>query len=180
MNEKRVMEDYIASGVTRLRHQHGYPIAFRMAAGIFHAVNTAIYGIGGVSVILGKDVLIQVAQDRGMGIQSSSSLGWSVVLMGAISIGIAIFNAWAAISLLTARQEGYWYVVLINLGSFLWMVFLATPSSLLQWVQLGISLGVALLLLLDPRIKAFYGRGALTESWWDEELRRRRLGETRS
>ena len=179
MAEKRVLEDYVVSGVTHLRHQHGYPKAFRMAAGAFHAFNTVAYGIGGASVILGKDIVINAARKNGMGIQAISSLGQGIVVLGAFALGIALLHAWAAFLLFTARQRAYWFVALINILTFLWMVVLTTPGGPIQWAQAALALLVAFVLLFDPRVKAFYYKGPFAEAWWDEELRRRK-GQARS
>jgi hypothetical protein len=173
MAEKRVFEDYLVSGIAQVRQQHGYPTLFRRAAGAFHAFNMVAYGSGAATLIFTKDAVVAAAQRSGAGIQASSSLGMGVLVLGAVALAIALLNAWAAWSLFTARQQAYWYLLLVNALSCVWLAFLTTPANLLQWMQLVLSGLIALLLVFDPRVKAFYYKGPLAKAWWEEELRRR-------
>lgn len=170
MSENQVLEDQAMQGLARLRQQHGYPTRFRQAAGTYHAFIGIVYGIGGASVLAGRDAMIDMLVQQGVGIQARSSVGMFSTLLGGIALAVAVFHAWVSYSFYSGRQQVYGLAVIVNVLTFAGIV-LSRPTTFLSWVQLIAAVVIAGSLLLDPRVKAFYYRGPLKEAWWAEELK---------
>lgn len=160
MTEKFVIEDYVVSGVSWMRQQTWYPTTFRIIAGLYHEALSILYGIAAIETLTGKDAALQAGRLYGLDIHINGR-PIPPIALGIVSICFAALTAFAGYSLMTARREEYWYLVLLNLAAFLCMVFLVRPSHAIQWVQAGIALLIVLILLRDPYVKAFYSKGPL-------------------
>lgn len=167
MAEKQVLNQGILGAVMRLRQYDEYPTAFRIGAGAFHAINTVLYGLGGATLLLGREATISTLQQYGAGIQDTNTIGLRLLILGSISLIFALLNAWAAITFFTSREASYWYLVLFNIAAFLWTAFLTSHDTLIIWIQLALYLFVAIAVTFDPQIKAEFGKGALAVRNWE-------------
>lgn len=151
--------------VNRFRRQPHYPTVIRMLTASYHGILAFFHLAGAGLLIAGRDALVGVAQDAGISIQASNSVGQGAIFLGLLLGVIGLAHGWGALGLFTGEYR-YNYTIILNGLWVLFQVFGAGLNGLESLAQAIISLAVIVIFLLDKRFKAAYGKGRLGLYEW--------------
>jgi hypothetical protein len=161
--------NWLGDRIMSARREHGYPGAVVKTAGVYHVLVSISGFVGAALLMINRDAVVGGLRDSGKTIEQASSVGYGITFLAGITLFFGVLFAWVAYGLLRGRASVYWSAILLNAFWVIGAQATAGRGDFIQIVQLGVSAGIVVLFLFDPRVKAWFHRGRYADEYWQTE-----------